>query len=79
VHERRGALTFSSVVIFLPLSSAADMASRDWRGFRRMGPLTFGGRGVVDEFVTGAGDDWAEAGAAGVDAGVAVEETDSVD
>ena len=32
-------LTFSNVVIFLPLSSAADIASRDWRGLRLGGGL----------------------------------------
>jgi len=43
-------LTFSNVVIFLPLSSAADIASRDWRGLRLGGGLVLGldGPALVD-------------------------------
>ena len=42
--------TFSKVVIFLPLSSAADIASRDWRGLRLGGGLVLGldGPALVD-------------------------------
>lgn len=40
--NRRGQLTFSRVVIFLPLSSAADICSSDCRGLRRGGPFPVG-------------------------------------
>jgi hypothetical protein len=39
--------TFSKVVIFLPLSSAADMASSDCRGLR-FGGARFGGIVATD-------------------------------
>lgn len=48
MRQLREIRTFSNVVIFVPLSRAADMASRDCRGFL-LGGGRFAGSAVDDE------------------------------